>query len=71
MIDAAKAMAIPNGQQILHVLPREFVIDGQDGIRKPIGMCGVRMEVRVHIITGASAPTEHREVYSKMRAGSG
>ncbi len=59
VIDAAKAMAIPNGQQILHVLPREFVIDGQDGIRKPIGMCGVRMEVRVHIITGATSAVQN------------
>ncbi len=59
VIDAAKAMSIPNGQQILHVLPREFVIDGQDGIRKPIGMCGVRMEVRVHIITGAISAVQN------------
>ncbi len=59
VIDAAKAMAIPNGQQILHVLPREFVIDGQDGIRKPAGMCGVRMEVRVHIITGAISAVQN------------
>ena len=59
VIDAAKAMTIPNGQQILHVLPREFVIDGQDGIRKPIGMCGVRMEVRVHVITGAISAVQN------------
>ena len=59
VIDAAKAMAIPNGQQILHVLPQDFVIDGQDGIRTPVGMCGVRMEVRVHIITGATSAVQN------------
>ena len=59
VIDAARAIAIPDGQQILHVLPREFVIDGQDGIRQPLGMCGVRMEVKVHIITGATSAVQN------------
>ncbi len=53
VLAAAKAIAIPNDQRILHVLPQDFVIDGQEGIRKPIGMCGVRLEAKVHIITAA------------------
>jgi cell division protein FtsA len=59
VIDAAKAMAIPNDQRILHVLPQDFIIDGQDGIREPVGMCGVRMEARVHMITGAVSATQN------------
>jgi len=55
VIDAARALAIPNDQRILHVLPQDFIIDGQDGIREPAGMCGVRMEARVHMITGADS----------------
>src|SRR5687768_2913848 len=52
VIDAAKAVAIPADQKILHVLPQEFIIDGQEGIRDPIGMSGVRLEAKVHIVTG-------------------
>lgn len=59
VIDAAKAMAIPNDQRILHVLPQDFIIDGQDGIREPVGMCGVRMEARVHMITGAVSAAQN------------
>ena len=55
VIDAAKALAIPNDQRILHVLPQDYIIDGQDGIREPDGMCGVRMEAKVHMITGADS----------------
>jgi len=55
VIDAAQALAIPNDQRILHVLPQDFIIDGQDGIREPAGMCGVRLEARVHMITGADS----------------
>src|ERR1700682_4309014 len=51
VIDAAKAVAIPADQKILHVLPQEFVIDGQEGIRDPIEMSGVRLEAKVHIVT--------------------
>ncbi len=51
-IDAAKAVAIPADRQILHVIPQEFIIDDQDGIRDPIGISGVRLEVKVHIVTG-------------------
>src|SRR6266446_10323148 len=54
VIEAAKAVAIPADQRILHVLPQEFIIDGQEGIRDPIGMSGVRLEAKVHIVTGRS-----------------
>jgi len=53
VIDAAKAIAIPADQRILHVLPQEFIIDSQDSIREPVGMSGVRLEAKVHIVTGA------------------
>ena len=52
VIDAAKAVAIPADQKILHVLPQEFIIDYQEGIREPIGMSGVRLEAKVHMVTG-------------------
>src|ERR1043165_6815377 len=55
VVDAAKAVAIPADQKILHVLPQEFIIDGQEGIRDPIGMSGVRLEAKVHIVTGAES----------------
>ena len=54
VIDAAKAVAIPADQKILHILPQEFIIDSQGSIREPVGMAGVRLEARVHIVTGAS-----------------
>ena len=53
VVETARAMPIPAEQEILHILTQEFVIDGQDGIREPIGMSGMRLEVRVHIVTGA------------------
>src|SRR5204862_6953835 len=52
-IDTARAVNIPTDQQILHVLRQEFIIDGQEDVREPIGMSGVRLEVKVHIVTGA------------------
>lgn len=55
VIEAAKAVAIPMDREILHVLPQEFIIDEQDGIREPLGISGVRLEARVHIVTGAVA----------------
>lgn len=58
VIDAAKAVAIPADQRILHVLPQEFLIDGQEGIRDPIGMSGVRLEAKVHIVTGADSAAQ-------------
>jgi cell division protein FtsA len=53
VIDAAKAMAIPADQKILHVLPQEFIIDTQDGVKEPLGMSGVRLEAKVHMVTCA------------------
>jgi cell division protein FtsA len=59
VIDAARAVAIPADQKILHVLPQEYVIDGQEGIREPIGMSGVRLEARVHMVTGAASAAQN------------
>jgi cell division protein FtsA len=59
VLDAAKAVAIPSDQRILHVLAQEYIIDGQDGIREPIGMSGVRLEARVHIVTGAESAAQN------------
>ncbi|HET9663229.1 MAG TPA: cell division protein FtsA, partial [Burkholderiales bacterium] len=61
VVDAAKAVAIPADQKILHVLPQEFIIDGQEGIRDPIGMSGVRLEAKVHIVTGAESAAQNIE----------
>jgi cell division protein FtsA len=52
-IEAARAVALPAGREILHVLPQDFVVDDQDGIGAPIGMTGARLEVNVHVVTGA------------------
>ena len=59
VIDAAKAVAIPADQKILHILPQEFIIDSQEGIREPIGMSGVRLEARVHMVIGAVSAAEN------------
>ncbi len=59
VIDAAKAVAIPADQKILHVLPQEYIIDTQEGIRDPIGMSGVRLEAKVHIVTGADSSAQN------------
>jgi cell division protein FtsA len=59
VIDAARAVAIPADQKILHILPQEFIIDGQEGIREPVGMCGVRLEARVHMVTGAVSAAQN------------
>jgi cell division protein FtsA len=59
VIDAARAVAIPADQKILHVLPQEFIIDQQEGIREPIGMSGVRLEARVHLVTGALSAAQN------------
>lgn len=59
VIDAAKAVAIPADQKILHILPQEFIIDNQDAIREPIGMSGVRLEAKVHIVTGAVSAAQN------------
>jgi cell division protein FtsA len=59
VIEAAKAVAIPLDREVLHVLPQEYIIDEQDGIREPIGISGVRLEARVHIVTGAVASAQN------------
>jgi cell division protein FtsA len=53
VIDAARAVAIPPDREVIHVLPQEFIVDEQDGILDPLGMSGVRLEARIHIVTGA------------------
>jgi cell division protein FtsA len=53
VIEAAKAVAIPMDREVLHVLPQQYVIDDQDGIRDPLGMAGVRLEAKVHLVTGS------------------
>ena len=58
-VETARAMPIPTDQQVLHILTQEFVIDGQDGIREPLGMSGVRLEVKVHIVTGAVSAAQN------------
>jgi cell division protein FtsA len=59
VIESARALAIPADQKVLHVLPQEFIIDGQEGIREPIGMSGVRLEAKVHIVTGAVSAAQN------------
>jgi cell division protein FtsA len=63
-IDAAKAVSIPMDREILHVIPQEYVVDDQKGIKDPIGMCGVRLETQVHIITGAV--TSAQNIYKSV-----
>jgi cell division protein FtsA len=53
VLASARAVSVPKGQQILHVLPHYFTIDGQQRVREPLGLCGIRLEVQVHIITGS------------------
>ncbi len=59
VIEAAEAVAIPMDREVLHVLPQEFIIDEQDGIREPLGISGVRLEAKVHIVTGAVASAQN------------
>jgi len=59
VIDAARAVAIPADQRILHVLPQEFIIDNQEGILEPIGISGVRLEAKVHLVTGAVSAAQN------------
>ena len=59
VIDAARAVAIPADQRVLHVLPQEFLIDFQEGIREPLGMSGVRLEAKVHLVTGAVSAAQN------------
>jgi cell division protein FtsA len=67
-IEAAKALNLPQDREILHVLPQAFVVDEQDGVREPLGMSGVRLEVEVHVVTGAVTSIQN-VVRSVNRAG--
>ncbi|MDW8326114.1 MAG: cell division protein FtsA, partial [Anaerolineales bacterium] len=58
-LDNAQAIAIPHGREVLHVIPRGFIVDGQEGIRQPLGMHGFRLEVEAHIITAATASVQN------------
>ncbi|MBT3196461.1 MAG: cell division protein FtsA [Gammaproteobacteria bacterium] len=59
VIDAAKAIAIPADQKIIHTLPQEYIIDNQEGIHEPMGMSGVRLEAKVHIVTGSISAAQN------------
>jgi cell division protein FtsA len=69
-IEAARAVMIPSDRVVIHVLPQEFIVDDQDGVKDPVGMCGVRLEVEIHIVTG-SAPSIQNMEKSVQRAGLG
>lgn len=68
VIDAAKAIALPIDREVLHVLPQEFIVDNQGGIKNPVGISGVRLEAEVHIVTGAVTSAQNI-VRSVKRAG--
>jgi cell division protein FtsA len=59
VIDAAKAIPIPTDQRILHIIPQEFIIDSQAGIKEPLGMSGVRLEAKVHMVTGSVSAAQN------------
>jgi cell division protein FtsA len=59
VVETARAIALPADQEILHVLTQEFIIDGQDDVRSPLGMSGMKLEVKVHIVTGAVAAAQN------------
>ncbi|ARU30605.1 cell division protein FtsA [Sulfuriferula sp. AH1] len=59
VIETARAVNIPTDQQILHILPQEYLVDGQEDVREPLGMSGVRLEVKVHIVTGAVSAAQN------------
>jgi cell division protein FtsA len=67
-VEAARAINLPQDREIIHVLPQTFVVDDQDGVREPIGMTGVRLEVEVHMVTGAMTSVQN-VVRSVNRAG--
>ncbi|MDD5154649.1 MAG: cell division protein FtsA [Desulfovibrionales bacterium] len=68
VIDAARAVAIPMDREVIHILPQEYIVDDQDGIIDPLGMTGVRLEAKVHIITGA-VTSAHNIIKCCNRAG--
>jgi len=59
VLELARAINLPVDRHVVHVLPQEYKIDGQDGVREPLGMCGVRLEARVHIVTAAAAAAQN------------
>lgn len=68
VIDAARAIAIPMDREVIHVIPQEFIVDDQTGIQNPVGMAGVRLEAKIHIVTGAVA-SAHNIVKCANRSG--
>jgi cell division protein FtsA len=68
VIDAARAVAIPMDREVIHVLPHEFIVDDQAGIQNPVGMSGVRLEAKIHIVTGA-VTSAHNIVKCANRSG--
>ena len=68
VIDAARAVAIPMDREVIHVLPQEFIVDDQNGIQNPVGMSGVRLEAKIHIVTGA-VTSAHNIVKCANRSG--
>jgi cell division protein FtsA len=68
VIDAAKAVAIPMDREVIHILPQEYLIDGQNGIKEPVGMSGIRLEAEIHLVTGAVTSAQNI-VRSVNRAG--
>lgn len=68
VVDQARAVSIPVDREVIHILPQEFIVDDQDGIRDPLGMSGVRLEARVHIVTGAVS-SAHNVVRCANRTG--
>ena len=68
VIDAARAVAIPMDREVIHVLPQEYIVDDQDGIQNPVGMAGVRLEAKIHIVTGA-VTSAHNIVKCANRSG--
>jgi cell division protein FtsA len=68
VIDAARAVAIPMDREVIHVIPQEYIIDDQGGIQNPVGMSGVRLEAKIHIVTGA-VTSAHNIVKCANRSG--
>jgi len=68
VIDAARAVAIPMDREVIHVLPQEFIVDEETGIQNPIGMAGVRLEAKIHIVTGA-VTSAHNIIKCANRSG--
>lgn len=68
VVEAARAVAIPMDREVIHVIPQEFIVDDQNGIQNPVGMSGVRLETKIHIVTGAVA-SAHNIVKCANRAG--